>query len=81
MQDNHTTMPSVRQVVYVRQARSDLQAIDLVNILREAQRLNDIHHISGILLHNRGQFMQAIEGSPGDIEQLLINLRTDHRQH
>lgn len=72
-------MSLIRQVLYVSQARRDLRPTDIHEILQTAYKQNKLHGVTGLLLHNRGQFCQVIEGQSDAIEQLLKNLRSDTR--
>ncbi len=70
---------SIRQVVYVSQASEHLDKKAMGNILRSAWMHNAEDGISGILLYNRGQFLQVLEGDSEKVQSLLHRLQLDPR--
>ena len=74
-----TTSLPFRQILYVSQAKDDLRPHDIVQLIKAAWRNNTEHNLSGLLLHNKGQFMQIVEGEPGKVGQLMRNLSRDSR--
>ncbi|KAI8823732.1 Acylphosphatase-like domain-containing protein [Fimicolochytrium jonesii] len=74
--DKPTTL---RQIVYVSQARTDLTSRQLAAILNTARTNNDHNKISGMLVFNSGQFMQCIEGPWSEVEALMSGIKKDRR--
>jgi hypothetical protein len=74
-----TGQPCKRQVVYVSQKSDGFNSAELAAMLRKAWENNEKYGITGLLLQNRGQFMQLIEGPEPSVEALLQNLKADSR--
>ena len=68
----------LRQIVYVSTA-ARLSEADLADILDSANRNNAQHRITGFLLYNERNFLQLIEGEPGDLRVLMQKLYKDTR--
>ena len=66
------------QMIYVSQALIK-SSDDLRSILTSARTLNQLHHISGMLLYNHGQFMQCIEGTRHNVSTTYQRIRRDTR--
>lgn len=70
---------SIRRVVYCSRATQAMDHDTLMKILHDARSFNAMDNISGILLHDRGFFLQVLEGPAEAIENLLQTLRVDKR--
>ncbi len=72
---------AVHLIVYISQA--EIQAPDLgreiEDICEVAQRENPRHEITGVLFHENGYFVQAIEGPEAELHQLMDNIKNDPR--
>lgn len=68
-----------KSVTYTSLAALDLNDEQLRAIHEEAQSLNGIDGISGLLLFNGTHFLQWIEGPPEAVDELVERLRRDHR--
>ncbi len=53
--------------------------LNFAEILGVAGRNNRRDHLTGVLLHHDGQFLQVVEGSRVDLDRLLQKLRQDPR--
>ncbi len=69
----------IRRLIYTSQATVAMDAQNLKNILQDARAFNALDHISGVLLHDHGHFLQLLEGPPDAIEDLLAKLSKDTR--
>lgn len=67
----------LRQVVYTSRATKNLNTRDLLNLLHQARGFNEVDEISGLLIHSNGYFMQIIEGTEENIEDLVTRLARD----
>lgn len=65
--------------VYVSQARDDLDARALGDILAASVRRNDAAGITGFLLHGHGRFMQVLEGDAPAVEATMQRILADPR--
>lgn len=69
----------VRQLIYISHATSRMSDADLLELLREARRLNAQHGVTGLLLYVADHFIQCIEGGEPAIAQLARNISVDTR--
>jgi hypothetical protein len=71
----------MRQIIYrsTTTAESRNAIDDIPDILREAAARNGVDGISGLLYTEADAFLQAIEGNPESVEDLLDRLRNDPR--
>jgi hypothetical protein len=67
------------RVVYLSTATRLLGADQLESILAISRRNNGRDGITGLLLYDDGNFIQAIEGEPAAIERLMARLSGDPR--
>jgi len=68
---------SLFSIVYVSSARPGLRRPDLEAIASGAREFNGSRGITGMLLHDDGSFMQALEGEESLLQQLLSDGRED----
>ena len=71
----------LRQVVYVSSAREKYSAARIRSLLEVSRRNNRRDGITGMLLYRSGNFIQAIEGPPDAIEDLMERLHRDPDHH
>jgi hypothetical protein len=69
----------LRRLVYVSTAVARPTEAELEALLDEARGRNLEAGITGLLLYNDGNFVQAIEGPPAAIERLWQSLQRDPR--
>lgn len=67
------------QLIYVSAARTGLTRDTLDAILNVSARENPAHGITGMLLYDRGSFLQVLEGPNRSISTLFENIRRDSR--
>lgn len=73
-------MKPFSSIVYVSSAVSLLDEAELLHILQDARRDNDLHQITGVLLYNDGTFFQYIEGPADNLQKIYAKIRKS-RQH
>jgi hypothetical protein len=66
----------MRCIVYVSTATSEMSDEDLEFILRESVRRNREGDITGVLLHNGGNFMQCIEGPEAAMAETFARIKS-----
>jgi hypothetical protein len=69
----------LRRITYTSIASVALDQRALLDLLHEARGFNKIDEITGLLLHDRGRFLQVIEGPTNAIENLVHRLKCDRR--
>jgi hypothetical protein len=69
----------LKTLTYTSRASLSLTDADLERIATEAQRLNALDGITGLLAFDGSRFLQIIEGSEEAIDDLLERLRNDRR--
>lgn len=71
----------LQRAIYVSDAAGTQGAtlLSMALILGASDANNRRDHVTGILIHHRGQFMQVIEGAAVDIDRLMKRLRADVR--
>ena len=70
-------MENLTQLIYVSSELVDYDENRLIELLTLARKKNERHNITGLLLYQDGCFMQVIEGSEKDIDQLSANIKND----
>jgi hypothetical protein len=68
-------------LVYVSAATALFTDDDLVALLRQSRRDNASIDVTGMLLYAGGNFMQALEGDPTQVEALQERIGRDKRHH
>ena len=73
----------MRQIIYrsTSTSGSGRAADDIPGILRQAVAHNGLDGITGLLYTEEGAFLQAIEGPPDSMSDLLARLYDDDRHH
>ena len=66
-------------LVYSSKAHHELSLDEIDRILDAAQRHNDREAITGLLLYNRGRFMQYLEGPPQGVRKVFERIKADPR--
>lgn len=74
-------MQALEQLIYASVATQTFEVPQLAELLQKARDLNELHGLSGMLLHcdADGSFFQVLEGEPAAIDQLLQKLLLDKR--
>ncbi len=72
-------MASMIRLVYVSTAAANLSESDLDDLLREAVARNAGLGVTGLLVYNGRNFMQALEGAPDAVLDLMTSISGDHR--
>lgn len=70
---------SVYQLVYISRATRPLDDAELQRLAIGAKRFNDGHDITGLLLHDGGRFIQALEGRRMYVETAMERIVRDRR--
>ena len=70
---------SLWQLVYASAATPDFKPSDLDEILRAARRRNPVMGVTGMLLYVDSSFLQVLEGSDDQIDELYELIRADDR--
>jgi len=69
------------QIVYRSKSKRVLSASDLHGMLTHFRMHNAAHHLTGILLHSWGNFLQLLEGEESDVTDIFRRIRADERHH
>lgn len=69
----------LKVIVYVSCAKQELGTAQLQQLLRQARLSNRRHGITGVLLHEDRDIMQALEGPPAALDELVSRIRQDRR--
>lgn len=67
------------QLLYFSRARGDLQHSDIADILKTARSTNSQLDITGLLLFERGHFLQLLEGPEAKVRDLYQRIAGDPR--
>lgn len=67
------------QLIYLSQAKSDLNYSDLAAILESSRRHNPAKSITGILIYKDDQFLQLLEGNQEDVQAVMDKIAQDKR--
>lgn len=69
-------------ICYVSSVNESLNSDDLQTLFEQTQATKNANNISGILLHNAGNFLQYIEGEEESIKELYYkHIELDDRHH
>ena len=69
----------LRQYVYLSDAKFGLTGDDIEDILRSARTRNAEDGLTGLLIYCDGNFIQALEGAPDDIDEVMARITNDSR--
>jgi hypothetical protein len=72
-------MSKLYRLVYVSTARDDLSDVDIASILDTSQSNNHERYLTGFLVHNGKQFMQALEGEEAEVRGIYQCILNDKR--
>lgn len=67
------------QLVYVSSAIHPFSNAELVELLKKARARNAAINVTGMLLYNDGNFIQALEGEEAAVRQLYARISADPR--
>lgn len=67
------------EIVYHSQASSNLNEIEINNILNHSRKKNASKGITGCLLHHNKQFLQILEGDEASVTALYNQIQKDKR--
>ena len=67
------------RLIYVSTARPGLAEADILSILNTSQSNNEERYITGYLAHNVDSFMQMLEGSRAEVEEIFSRILKDDR--
>jgi hypothetical protein len=65
------------QLVYGSTATGDLSTEELRRIVESAVRHNTTNHITGMLLHSFGSFLQVLEGTEAAVDETMLRIFKD----
>lgn len=68
-------------LVYTSTASHPFRETALELLLEECRRQNDARHVTGMLLHRSGRFIQVLEGDADVVRDLAERIRRDPRHH
>ena len=71
--------PRVSSLIYRSRAKKSLDASDLAALLQTARLRNNSESITGLLLYDRGQFLQWLEGPPAALRRVADSIGRDPR--
>lgn len=69
----------LKLIVFVSCASPELDADALSDLLHSARRSNSQCGIAGVMLHEDGDIMQALEGPSGAVDEIFSTIRHDRR--
>ena len=69
----------VYQLLYHSRATAQLGEAELPELLERARHYNAEHHITGLLLHSNGYFVQVLEGEETAVRDLFAKIQQDPR--
>lgn len=67
------------QVVYASAASRPFSEPELGALLRASRRSNAAIDVTGMLLYDRGSFLQVLEGDEGSVQRLFEKIKRDRR--
>jgi hypothetical protein len=76
-----TDMNNLRRIIYTSQSVIELNKQAMLTLLHDARSYNAIDDITGVLLQDKGRFLQVIEGPEKPVENLLQRLKNDTRHN
>jgi hypothetical protein len=71
----------VQQLIYVSAARKPFDDKELRALLIDARKRNQAVGVSGLLLHERGSFLQMLEGPKAAVAETFRRIGSDSRHH
>lgn len=79
--DGPAAQRPLRALVYISAATGDLDPLRDTGLLSRWRAHNARHHITGLLLHKDGDFLQYLEGPEPELTLLYAHLCVDPRHH
>lgn len=67
------------RIIYLSTAVRPFTEEEISSILMKSRKYNEEHHITGVLLHIEGDFLQVIEGDEIIVKQLFEKIKLDPR--
>jgi len=69
----------VFRILYLSTANEPFSSGDLSELLQKARARNDAAHITGMLVHSDGDFLQVLEGEPDNVIEVYSRISVDPR--
>jgi hypothetical protein len=69
----------IYQLVYVSESKYAFDIAELDALLEKANKRNKALDITGVLIYNRGTFIQLLEGRDGSVRNLFDIIKSDKR--
>jgi hypothetical protein len=69
----------VFRILYLSTANEPFSSGDLSELLQKAKARNDAAHITGMLVHSDGDFLQVLEGEPENVIEVYSRISVDPR--
>ncbi|MEZ0221686.1 BLUF domain-containing protein [Tardiphaga sp. 20_F10_N6_6] len=67
------------RILYLSTANEPFSSGDLSELLQKARARNDAAHITGMLVHSDGDFLQVLEGEPDNVIEVYSRISVDPR--
>jgi hypothetical protein len=67
------------ELVYVSAAVRSMRDAELAQLLSKARSDNALRDVTGLLVYERGSFLQALEGEPAVVDELFSRISKDPR--
>ncbi|KAA0073500.1 BLUF domain-containing protein [Tardiphaga sp. P9-11] len=67
------------RILYLSTANEPFSSGDLSELLQKAKARNDAAHITGMLVHSDGDFLQVLEGEPENVIEVYSRISVDPR--
>lgn len=74
-------MTGLSQIVYSSVVNKDLNFAEITTILKTARQKNKERDVTGLLLHDKQNFIQAFEGPTHEVDKLFSTILADPRHH
>jgi hypothetical protein len=74
-------METLTHLIYASTATRPFDRPELVSLLQKAREANARIGVTGMLLHEAGNFFQVLEGDAAVVEQLFAKISSDERHH
>lgn len=70
---------ALRRLIYRSHAAAGFGLAELLAMMTKAREHNAARRVTGLLVHQKGRFLQALEGPAGEIDDLWQVIRRDPR--
>jgi hypothetical protein len=74
----HTNKP-ITQVIYISVAKTEFSKEALEALLCTSRKNNESRNVTGLMIYDKGSFIQVLEGDERDVLALLTIIRADPR--